>query len=195
MPEGGMRKCICTVYNYVHIFIQIRLCCSHWSHRIIRLINCLKHFFVCAHIWKSLHEWKKDAMQTHVPKARVKAVKCVNAKNCKYIHLSVRELASAWDWPWVYTEHISPQWVCVCALPLLTDRSHWQSRWRLQPCDPRTGLRTDTAQASDQTGASLVRQPGSWCVCVNVYGICLYVHSKSCACSPPSRVSGYGGGQ
>lgn len=32
-------------------------------------------------------------------------------------------------------------------------------------------------------------------VCVNVYGICLYTRSKSWACSPPSRVSSYSGGQ
>lgn len=76
--------------------------------------------------------------------------------------------------------------VCACALPLLTDRSNWQSRWRLQPCDPQTGLRTDTTQATDQRGWVWwgCKTAG---VCVNVYGICFYACSKFWACSLPSK--------
>lgn len=85
-----------------------------------------------------------------------KAVKCVNAegRKCKYIAkftcLPVRELASVPGWPPPSIRWAHIPTVCACALPLLTDRSNWQSRWRLQPCDPQTGLRTDTTQATDQ---------------------------------------------
>lgn len=144
------------------------------------------------------------SVQTHVPKPRVKAVKCVNAENCKhkyitkYIHLCLRACISLSLTPWVYAEPRSLQRVRVCALPLLTDRSHWQSRWRLQPCDPRTRLRTDTTQAGDQRGPCLKRQPGSWCVCqclwnmplcspVNLGLVPLHLHPES-----PVTVEGNG---
>lgn len=121
-----------------------------------------------------------------------KAVKCVNAegRKCKYIAkftcLPVRELASVPGWPPPSIRWAHIPTVCACALPLLTDRSNWQSRWRLQPCDPQTGLRTDTTQATDQRGWVWwgCKTAG---VCVNVYGICFYACSKFWACSLPSK--------
>lgn len=109
----------------------------------------------------------------HLATARVRAVEYVSTEISKYItqyiHPCLRARLSLRLTPWLNAKLRSLQSVCVCALPLLllllTDRSHWQSRWRQQPCDPRPALRTDTTQASDRRGPCLMWQPGSWCVC------------------------------
>lgn len=75
----------------------------------------------------------------------------------------------------------APQWMCVCTLPLLTDRSHWQSRWRLRPCDPQPRLRTNMTQAAYRRGGGrLERQPSSWCVCQCLWNmaLCLPINLK-----------------
>lgn len=157
-------------YISVHWFIQILVCCSHCISHINRLIYVCLHVSVCTHIWKSLHACTYMRVCKHArPKQESKLSSVSTPKNCKrkyitkYIHLCLRTCISVSVTPRVYTELESLQRVCVCHC--------WQTGHigraggGCSHAIPPTGLRTDTAQASDQRGPSLVRQPGSWCVC------------------------------
>lgn len=92
----------------------------------------------------------------------------------------------------------SEQRACVCARPQLSDRSHWPSRWRLQPCDPqsRTRDRHDTGPVTK--GGPVWRDSQAAGVCVSMFMEYAFMPArKSWARSPPPtpRVSGYGRGQ
>lgn len=113
-----------------------------------------------------MFECTHDLYCKHRAQGGVKAVKFVSSENLKYIAKYVHMCLS----PGIglsldpLTEGWGSQWMCVCTLPLLTDRSRWQSRWGLRPCDPQARLRTNMTQAADRRGGGL-SGGGSWCVC------------------------------
>lgn len=136
---------------------------------------------IYVHIWKSLNACMLCNVNTALKQqSRLSTLSALKTANippsicvCErpHIGLSPNPLSDGW----------APQWMCVCTLPLLTDRSHWQSRWRLRPCDPQPRLRTNMTQAAYwRGGGCLERRPCSWCVCQCLWDmpLCLPINLK-----------------
>lgn len=160
------------------------------------IVLCCK---IYVHIWKRLNACMLCTV-IQLSSRSLKTVKFVSAENCKYttkyIHMCVRPHVGLSPNP--RSDGWAPQWMCVCTLPLLTDRSHWQSRWRLQPCDPQARLRTNMTQAAYRRGGGPSGAAAGQLVCMSMFmEYAFMLAHKSWTCSPPSisRVSSYRGEQ
>lgn len=122
---------------------------------------------IYVHIWKSLNSCTPSTVNSELKQeSRLSSLSALKTANISLsIYICVWDLASVRaPTPWVTAELHGE---CVsCTPPLLTDGSHWQSRWRLRPRDPQPRLMT---QAADRSGRGLSGEAAGQLVCMSIF--------------------------